>query len=165
MKTYDLANYLLFIQIFAFVFYFIRTAVVPADSTPVAPMMPASASVPLAPQDTSVRSDMIPTVPLAPIPDPSMQPSNVAPMAPMPDGSSTIQANPSVASATQPETSAMPSTTTTTTLAPATGQSSVPLAPFPSDSSAQAQKGSATSFVIFNISVYTAISILIASIF
>lgn len=137
-------------------------------------MMAPSASVPLAPQETGVRSDisqMAPTVPLAPLPDqsaplpdPSMPPTNastapIAPIAPMPDSSSMNQANPSPV---QPETSAIPSTTTTTTMAP---PGSVPLAPFPSDSSAQAQKGSASSFVIFNVSVYTVISILIASIF
>lgn len=145
--------------------------VVPGESTTVASMMAPSASVPLAPQETGLRSDisqMAPTVPLAPLPDqsaplpdPSMPPTNAstAPIAPMPDSSSMNQANPSPV---QPETSAIPSTTTTTTMAP---PGSVPLAPFPSDSSAQAQKGSASSFVIFNVSVYTVISILIASIF
>lgn len=85
-----------------------------------------------------------------------MPPTNPSPV-PVPDP--TVMANPP--SAAMPETSAATTTTTTTTTTTA-APGSVPLAPFPNDSSAQAQKGSASSFVIFNISVYTAISILIA---
>lgn len=120
-----------------------------------------------APIMSSVNPPFSPSVPLSPLPEQSsMAPSpplpSMIPPSVMPD-SSTPFANP-IPSTNVPivETSSVRMENSTST---ATTSSTVPLAPFPSDTSAQAQKGSATSFVIFNISVYTIISILIAGLF
>lgn len=139
--------------------------------------MTSTVSVPLASseQPTVAQAPMSsvnpppysPSIPLAPLPDQqsSMAPSSPPSMFPSPamPESSTPIANP-IPSTNVPiiNTSAARMENPTPTV---TTSSTVPLAPFPSDTSAQAQKGSATSFVIFNVSVYTIISILIAGLF
>ncbi|XP_031640331.1 trithorax group protein osa-like isoform X2 [Contarinia nasturtii] len=94
--------------------------------------MPLATNVPLAPQPETTNQA---SVPLAPLPEST----NVAP------------------TTTVAETSIVPNQTVSSSPA------NVPLAPFPpaTDPSAHAQKGSATTFAIFNISVYTIISLIV----
>lgn len=128
-------------------FYSFRKLVAGGETT-VAPIAPA-AGQPMPPQ-TDVRSgDIVPNVPLAPLPE---QPIGI-PLAPMPIP------NVSNTNATVPETtsSVVPNQTITS-------PTSVPLAPFP-DPASQAQKASATTFAIFNLSVYTIVSLIVATIF
>lgn len=140
---------------------------------PAAEPAPATAAVPLA---TSEQ----PTIPPAPASvNPSYSPSTVA-LAPLPEQSSMapppptlmpeIQSTPGADPTTVPSTNAPIVQTTPVRMmenstSPVMTSSTVPLAPFPSDTSAQAQKGSANSFVVFNLSVYTIISILIVGLF
>lgn len=135
--------------------------------------VPAPSNIPptvaQAPMSTVNPSYQPSNVPLAPLPEqsaPQWAPSSVMPeVQTMPVAYPTIPASqfPSTnvpIAATNPvrmENSTLPAMHT-----PSTG---VPLAPFPSDTSAQAQKGGANSFVIFNITVYTILSILIAGLF
>lgn len=121
-----------------------------------------AAGQPIPPQ-TDVRSDTVPlapNVPLAPIADQGMYQQNpvpLAPLAPMPEITTNVAS--SNAAAPMQET-----TTLNQTIASST-TSSVPLAPFPDSAKQTGQQSSATTFAIFNISVYTIISIIVASMF
>lgn len=111
-------------------------------------MVPA-AGQPIPPQPEVRSGDIVPNVPLAPLPD---QPNGI-PFAPMP------MADVSNTNATVPETtsSVVPNQTVISS-------TSVPLAPFP-DPASQAQQASATTFAIFNLSVYTIVSLIVATVF
>lgn len=130
--------------------------VLPAESTTASSIPHAGDSSTVQPIQTDSRIGsndgavpLAPIVPLAPLPDQQTTLTNV-PLATLPDASTASPVQQSVSPQNQ-------------TIAPS---SSVPLAPMPTvEPSSQAQKGSANSFAIFNISMYTAISILIASIF
>lgn len=126
------------------------SSVNPPPYSPSVPSVPYSSSVPLAPLPEQ-QSSMAPSSPPSMFPSPAMPESSTPIANPIPSTNVPI-INTSAARVENP-------TPTVTT------SSRVPLAPFPSDTSAQAQKGSATSFVIFNVSVYTIISILIAGLF
>lgn len=132
----------------------------PGEVTTAAAPLPAGVqTVVQQPPQTEMRSavsndnvPLAPIVPLAPLPDQST--SNVplsVPLAPLP---TVIESS----SASTHETTTPPQNQSVT-------NSSVPLASFPNDPSSQAQKGSATSFALFNISVYTIMSIFIVSMF
>lgn len=123
-----------------------ETAVPPASGT-----QPAGQPIP--PQ-TDVGNGFAPNVPLAPLPDQSTNQSYLqsgVPLAPMVDAT-TIVAN---SNQTTPETTSVAPNQTTTLSA------GVPLAPFPDG----LKSAGATTFAIFNVSVYTIVSIIIASVF
>lgn len=109
---------------------------------------------------------MAPNVPLAPLaPEDGItqgNPSSGIPLAPMLD--TTTNAASTNAASTNAATSNAPVQETTSNMAPnqTITPTTVPLAPFPNPES---QKSDATTFAILNISVYTVISIIIASAF
>lgn len=132
---------------------------VPAEST-TASVSPAGDPSTILPVQTESRSGfndsavpLAPMVPLAPLPEQQTAVPSVS-LAPMPaEEVSTVS----------PVQQSVPIQNPNQTVA---SSPSVPLAPLPTvEPSSEAQKGSAHSFAIFNISVYTIISILIASMF
>lgn len=130
---------------------------------PAIPQAPQFPPFSPAPQDTGARigiDNVSPGVPLAPLPDqPAMQPN--APFVPIAPNAP-AETTPFVTASNVTNSTIQPTTIQDTNVPNTT--TGVPLAPFPNDSTSQAQlKGGAATFVIYNISMYTIISLLIAT--
>lgn len=124
--------------------------------------IPAAGQPAVQPVPPQTDLPMASNVPLAPIPDQQgmYQPNPVplAPLAPMPEVTTNIANSNAVAPIQE-------TTTPNQTVTSSTTSSSVPLAPFPDPAKQTGQQSSATTFAIFNISVYTIISCIVASMF